>query len=134
MMAAPPTLSLVNVNFPREPRGLIWTRISVRHYDGHIVPTQDPQGRDFYWFSVVRIEEAEEGTDRWAVEQGWISLTPLRIDLTDERQLREVRVQHPLDEERAVVSSPATSSREQAQAIREDEAATSMPSSNTSSN
>jgi 5'-nucleotidase len=130
---ATPTLSLVNVNFPREPRGLMWTRVSVRQYDGHIVPTKDPQGRDFYWFSVVPIEEAEEGTDRWAVEQGWVSLTPLRLDLTDERQLQEVRAHRPLDEERAAASSPSTSSREQVQAVREDEATTSMPSSDTSS-
>ena len=35
------TLRLVNVNFPREPKGLLWTRVSVRQYDGKIVPTHD---------------------------------------------------------------------------------------------
>ena len=94
------TLLLVNVNFPRQPRGLIWTRASVRQYDGTIVPTQDPLGRELYWFTVTPIEEAEEGTDRWAVEQGWVSLTPLRLDLTDERQLeshaRAARSTNPL--------------------------------------
>jgi 5'-nucleotidase len=124
-----PSLTLVNVNFPREPQGLIWTRVSVRHYDGHIVPTKDPQGRDFFWFSVVPIQEAEEGTDRWAVEQGWISLTPLRLDLTDEKQLGEVRAHVPLDEERAAALSPPTSSREAAEMVRDDESAASMTSS-----
>ena len=38
--------SLVNVNFPPEPRGLRWTRQSVRHYDGQVVPGQDPRGED----------------------------------------------------------------------------------------
>ena len=59
-------LNLVNVNLPREPRGLIWTRVSVRQYDGVIVPTKDPMGRELYWFSVTPLEGAEEGTDRWA--------------------------------------------------------------------
>ena len=59
-----PTLLLVNVNFPREPRGLVWTRASVRHYDGQIVPTKDPLGRELFWFTVSPIDGAEEGTDR----------------------------------------------------------------------
>jgi 5'-nucleotidase len=38
----------------------------------------------------VPLEAPDEGTDRWAVSQGWISLTPLRLDLTDEKALEEV--------------------------------------------
>ena len=83
----PTELNLVNVNLPRDPRGLIWTRVSVRQYDGVIVPTKDPMGRELYWFSVTPLEGAEEGTDRWAIEQNWISLTPLCLDLTDQRLL-----------------------------------------------
>jgi 5'-nucleotidase len=59
----------------------------VRHYDGKVVPTQDPLGRQLFWFTVTPIEETEEGTDRWAVEQGCVSMTPLRLDLTDEKEL-----------------------------------------------
>jgi hypothetical protein len=33
------------------------------------------------------LEGAAEGTDRWAVEHGWVSITPLRLDLTDEADL-----------------------------------------------
>jgi 5'/3'-nucleotidase len=117
-----PSPPLVNVNFPREPRGLVWTRVSVRHYDGHIVPTTDPQGRDFYWFTVVPIEDAEKGSDRWAVEQGWISLTPLRVDLTDDHLLEVARRQLPLDEARAASTSARVSTPDQVEAVREDEA------------
>jgi 5'-nucleotidase len=117
------TLPLVNVNFPRQPRGLIWTRASVRQYDGKIVPTTDPLGRERYWFTVMPIEKAEKGTDRWAVEQGWISMTPLRLDLTDERQLEWARTNRPLDEAAAAAVSAPTSSIEAAQTVREDEAA-----------
>jgi 5'-nucleotidase len=117
-----PSLRLVNVNFPRNPRGLLWTRASVRQYDGRIVPTTDPLGRELYWFTVTPIESSEEGTDRWAVEQGWTSLTPLRLDLTDEEQLADVRNRVPLDEAVAMAVSPPTSTPEAAAAVREDEA------------
>jgi 5'-nucleotidase len=117
-----PKLTLVNVNFPRKPRGLVWTRTSVRVYDGRIVPTKDPLGRELYWFTVTPIEGAEEGTDRWAVEQNWISLTPLRLDLTDERCLTEVRSRLPLDEEMAAMTSQPRSSPEAVKTVREDEA------------
>ncbi len=78
---------LLNVNFPDEPQGIRWTRQSVRHYDGKVVPAEDPMGRKVFWFTVIPLEPAEEGTDRWAVENGHISISPLRLDLTDEPQL-----------------------------------------------
>jgi 5'-nucleotidase len=86
------TLPLVNVNFPLQPHGLSWTRQSVRHYDGKIVPIKDPMGRQLYWFTVVPVEETEEGTDRWAVERSLISVTPLRLDLTDHQALGQRNV------------------------------------------
>ena len=120
------SLALVNVNLPLEPRGLLWTRVSVRQYDGHIVATKDPHGRDRYWFTVKPLEQAEEGTDRWSVEQRWISLTPLRIDLTDEARLGELRDRRPLDSARAAATSPVISSPEAARTVLDDEAPTPM--------
>ncbi len=35
------------------------------------------------------LEKAEDGTDRWAVENGFVSITPLRLDLTDEAELKK---------------------------------------------
>ena len=90
-------LMLVNVNFPeRPPMGMRWTRQSVRHYDGKVVPGKDPMGRNHFWFVVIPIEEMEEGTDRWTVEQGYVSMTPLRLDLTNETELAEARARYPL--------------------------------------
>jgi 5'-nucleotidase len=37
------------------------------------------------------VEATEEGSDRWALEQGYASVTPLRVDLTDEAALEEAR-------------------------------------------
>jgi 5'-nucleotidase len=91
-LLAAPELCLVNVNFPATPpRGTAWTRQSMRHYDGKVVPGEDPMGRKHYWFTVIPVEATEEGTDRWAVEQGYVSMTPLRLDLTDHEELVRVR-------------------------------------------
>ncbi len=84
------TIGLYNVNFPMEPKGIKWTRQSVRLYDGRIVPGIDPMGRKHYWFTVTPLEPADEGTDRWAVENGYVSITPLRLDLTNEAILQEL--------------------------------------------
>jgi 5'-nucleotidase len=88
---------LVNINFPREPRGMRWTSQAVDHYDGKVVPDEDPMGRQHYWFTVVPLERHREGTDLWAVEQGFVSLTPLRLDLTHYDELARVRESHALD-------------------------------------
>jgi 5'-nucleotidase len=81
---------LVNVNFPREPRGIRWTTQAVDQYDGKVVPAEDPMGRPVYWFTVVPLDRLREGTDLWAVDQGYVSLTPLRLDLTDHDDLARV--------------------------------------------
>jgi 5'-nucleotidase len=91
-----PALCLVNVNLPPNPRGLAWTKQSVRHYDGRVVPGKDPMGRSHFWFTVTPIEGTEEGTDRWAVERGLVSITPLRLDLTDHAALAHAKTRHPL--------------------------------------
>lgn len=80
-------VGLFNVNFPPQPKDIVWTRQSVRLYDGVIMPGVDPLGRKHYWFTVKPLEPAEEGTDRWAVENDFVSITPLRLDLTDEEAL-----------------------------------------------
>ena len=98
MLIEEPSLCLVNVNLPPKPRGLMWTKQSVRHYDGKVVPGTDPMGRKHYWFTVTPIESTEEGTDRWAMEHGYVSITPLHLDLTNHAELRDVRARRPLVE------------------------------------
>lgn len=92
-----PNLSLINVNFPPQPTGIKWTRQAVQQYDGKIVPGTDPMGRKHYWFTVVPLEPADEGTDRWAVENNFVSITPLRLDLTNENELMNVLQKVPVD-------------------------------------
>ena len=67
-----------------------------RELPGKVVPGEDPMGRQHYWFTVVPLERHKEGTDLWAMEQGFVSLTPLRLDLTDFSEL--ARIDEPSDQ------------------------------------
>ena len=83
----PPDL-LLNVNFPvGDCNGLRWTRLGKRHYEQTIVENRDPKGRRYYWISGTPKWEDEEGTDHAAVLEGYTSVTPLHLDLTDYRGL-----------------------------------------------
>ncbi|MGH7827326.1 MAG: 5'/3'-nucleotidase SurE, partial [Candidatus Binatia bacterium] len=57
----------------------------------------DPMGRKHFWFTIITIEQVEEGTDRWAVEKGYVSMTPLRLDLTNEKELAAAQSRRHLD-------------------------------------
>jgi len=81
------SLQLVNVNFPTRPAGIRWTRQAVEQYDGKVVPATDPMGRRHFWFTVFPLEEHAEGTDLWAIQHGFVSITPLELDLTDREAL-----------------------------------------------
>ncbi|MGD9797521.1 MAG: 5'/3'-nucleotidase SurE [Acidimicrobiia bacterium] len=98
-------LPLVNVNLPPAPRGVRWTRQAVEHYDGQVIPGQDPMGRPHYWLTVAPIDDPARGTDLWAFEHGYISLTPLRLDLTDHDELARLRAEHGSEDPRPVGST-----------------------------
>lgn len=82
---------LVNVNLPGEPQGILWTHQSIRAYNGKVIQSQDPLGRINYWFSAVPLSEPDENSDRWAVERGFVSLTPISLNLTDETWLNQMK-------------------------------------------
>jgi 5'-nucleotidase len=90
LLLAKQEFKLLNVNFPPEPKGIRWTRQSVRQYDGTVIPGEDPFHRPIYWCTVTPLEAAEQGTDRRAVDEGYISITPLRLDLTDHAELNRL--------------------------------------------
>ena len=88
------TMCLVNVNLPEKPRGIRWTRLAVGQYDGKVLPGKDPMGRPIFWFTVKPLDDKAEGTDRWAFINRWVSVTPLRLDLTDEKDLARALALH----------------------------------------
>ena len=98
-------LRLVNVNFPPSPGEIRWTRQAVEQYDGKVIPDTDPMGRQHFWFTVYPLERHEPGTDLWAIQNGYISVTPLRLDLTDHEALAAARDRAPDPEEAAAQTS-----------------------------
>ena len=79
--------TVLNINVPNIPwsdvKGFKVTRLGKRHHAEPIIKTQDPRGRDIYWVGPVGdLLDAGEGTDFHAVEEGYVSITPLHIDLT----------------------------------------------------
>ena len=84
-------LRLVNVNLPAKPRGIYWARQAVEQYDGEVVPANDPYNRPIYWIAVTQLREHAEGTDLWAFERGYITVTPIDLGLTDQAALPDPR-------------------------------------------
>lgn len=90
-----PPGTLLNVNVPPlakdEIKGWKFTRMGKRHYKEEVVERVDPRGRKYYWIGGDDLGFApEEGTDCVAVHEGYISVTPLQVDLTNYRVLHEV--------------------------------------------
>lgn len=87
---------LLNVNVPFRPwdeiRGVAVTRLGSRRYRDTLIKKVDPRGRDYYWIGGEDpVWESTPGTDFQAVHDGWISVTPLRLDLTDDGALDAVK-------------------------------------------
>jgi 5'-nucleotidase len=85
--------SLLNVNVPPvEPKGLRLTRLGQRRYTEGVVVDTDPRGRTCYWIGGGDpVWEPIPGTDFNEVHAGYISITPLKLDSTDEALLERLR-------------------------------------------
>ena len=91
-----PAGTLLNVNVPDVPfaslRGTRVTRLGRRVYPDVIVAELDPRGKPCYWIGGDKPTWLPgEGTDFEAVEAGFVSITPLHLDLTDHGLLEQVR-------------------------------------------
>jgi 5'-nucleotidase len=87
---------LLNVNVPDIPyeelAGIRVTRLGRRHKAEPAVKSVSPRGETMYWVGAAGpAADAGEGTDFHAVENGWVSVTPLQIDLTHAAQMGSVR-------------------------------------------
>lgn len=83
---------LLNVNVPDLPyaelKGWRVTRLGRRHKAEPVIKAQNPRGESIYWVGPVgEAQDAAEDTDFWAVANGYVSVTPLQIDLTAFKQL-----------------------------------------------
>lgn len=85
----------LNVNIPDvaygELKGIRATRLGGRHRSKPIVPVSDPKGRRMYWIGPSGGgQDAGPGTDFDAIANGYVSVTPLQIDLTKHAALPAV--------------------------------------------
>ncbi|MFP2770885.1 5'/3'-nucleotidase SurE [Oceanisphaera sp. KMM 10153] len=83
---------ILNVNVPDLPldkiQGIKVTRLGNRHRSDAVLKEYDPRGRPIYWIGPPgAIQDAGEGTDFDAVERGYVSITPLTIDMTAYAQM-----------------------------------------------
>lgn len=86
----------LNVNIPNLPRdeikGVKVTRQGKKAYSERVEERRDPWGRVYYWIGGEEPNwEAEPGTDYWAVKNGYISITPIHLDLTDYKALEKLK-------------------------------------------
>ena len=87
-----PPETLLNVNVPPLPKSELkgWrlTRMGKRHYSENIIERVDPRGAKYYWIGGDDLGfDKEDGTDCMAVHEGYVSVTPLQVDLTNYRVL-----------------------------------------------
>jgi len=88
--------SILNVNIPdlsyAELRGIQATRLGYRHKAEPVVKQQDPRGRVIYWVGPAGPEQdAGPGTDFHAVRNGYVSITPIKVDLTRHSALADIQ-------------------------------------------
>lgn len=87
-----PGAVLLNVNIPNLPRaqiqGIVSTRLGRRHPAEPVIKSSNPRGEPIWWVGEAGAAmDAGPGTDFDAVARGWVSVTPLRVDLTHHEQL-----------------------------------------------
>jgi len=88
-----PTDTLFNVNVPRQPpRGVRITRQGRRIYPGGVIERIDPKGRAYYWIGGQPADwEDDPESDFKALADGFVSVTPLHLDLTHYKMMDLVR-------------------------------------------
>lgn len=91
-----PRETLLNVNLPPIPgseiKGIRVTKLGRRVYSDSLTRMNDPWGRDMFWIGAGKSSwSGDEDSDFRAVEEGYISVTPLHFDLTQYDQLETVR-------------------------------------------
>jgi len=96
IQSQPPTEPmLLNVNVPdrawEDLSGFAVTRLGKRHKAESVVKTTNPRGQIVYWVGAAgAAQDAGEGTDFDALAKGFVSITPLQMDLTRFSQMDSV--------------------------------------------
>lgn len=86
---------LLNINIPylqeQDIQGIRVTRQGLRVYRDHLDRREDPRGRPYYWIGgEAPTGVPEDGTDIGALNDGYVSITPLHLDLTAHQEIEEI--------------------------------------------
>ena len=84
---------ILNVNFPVEKaRGVRITRLGKRSYSEGVIERLDPRGRKYYWIGGEEPTwEDDPESDYAALAEGYVSITPLHLDLTDHKSIPDLQ-------------------------------------------
>ena len=90
-----PSDTILNINVPDLPEGSIRgsrsTRLGFRHKSEPVIQARDPKDRPIYWVGPAgEGQDVGDGTDFHAIANGWISVSPIKVDLTDHSALGSV--------------------------------------------
>ncbi len=91
-----PADTLFNVNLPpidpTQVKGVRITSLGRRRYSASLTKALDPSGREYYWIGGGEVSwTGAEDSDFTAVREGYVSVTPLHLDLTNYKLLEEIR-------------------------------------------
>jgi len=86
---------IININIPDLPKGEIkgiqTTRLGNRHKAEPVIQSEDPRGKPIYWVGAAGPEQdSGPGTDFHAIKNGYISVSPMHLDLTHYKAMQEV--------------------------------------------
>ena len=91
------TPHLFNINIPDSvgdgvKQNIVWTHLGKRHYGGEVIKRLDPRGHEYYWIGGNQNLFSDiPGSDCNAVNEGFISITPMLLQMTDEFSLQNIR-------------------------------------------
>jgi len=98
-----PQDTILNINVPdlavNALKGYQATRLGQRHKSEPVVKDKDPRGRTIYWVGPPGAEQdAGPGTDFYAINAGYVSVTPLQLDLTWYDRLNDLKTWLPKEQ------------------------------------
>lgn len=91
------TKMLLNVNIPEVDKiefikGIKITRLGVKKYRNSFEERKDPRGNSYYWLAGELVQdETGEDTDIFAIRNGYVSVTPIHIDLTGYEEIKKIK-------------------------------------------
>jgi 5'-nucleotidase len=83
----------LNVNIPNdEIKGIKVTKLGYKIYSNEAFRHQDPRGREYFWIGLPALEfEYEENSDLGAISDGFVSITPIKMDMTDYSEIPYIK-------------------------------------------